>query len=449
MKKLYTATIAAMFAVSAIAGNGLQLREIQNKKHLSTPAPIEMQKKAIIAKPAGISKAPAKTGAAISDVEGNYTVHIGDYYFDTSQGPFDEECTVSAEGDLLVFECDYFESEVIATYDASNGTISFTEQEIGTIVLAGKTYYVKFEPFAYTKVGDKGSVNPTPYTVSFDKATGVIDFPADHGFSWIAYSDNKFSVFAGYLNVFDVEDMDKNTNDPNEGWSSLGNATFMDGWILPVLGIDQTDEANWYKVELQQNDTNKNMYRLVDPYKGESPAAQYNASTKNGYIQFDVTDPEHVLFMPVDAGFVNSQLEFTKLYCLNFLSWAMGYNESSAAEIIAILGDEIAYTTFADGVVNIPAELVDGKWECDAVFGDQSGIYAGYSWNDNNGDPINMAAKIIFPTNSEAGIGNITAADENQAVKFYNLQGIEISNPHKGQVVIRKQGTTVSKIIAR
>ncbi len=449
MKKLYTATIAALFAVSAIAGNGLQLREIQNKKHLSTPAPIEMQKKVAFAKPAGISKAPAKAGAAISDVEGNYTVHIGDYYFDTSQGPFDEECTVSAEGDLLVFECDYFESEVIATYDASNGTISFTDQEVGTIVLAGKTYYVKFEPFVYTIVDDEEDIEFMPYTVTFDKATGVIDFPADHGFSWIAYSDNKFSVFAGYLNIFDVEDMDKNTNDPNEGWSSLGKATFMDGWILPGIKIDQTDEANWYKVELQQNDTNKNMYRLVNPYKGESPAAQYNASTKTGYIQFDVSDPDHVLFLPVDAGFVNSQMMFSKLYCLNFLSWAMGKYGLSANEIIEIIGNESTYSTFADGVVDIPAELIDGQWVCDAVFGDQTGVYAGYNWTDTNNNALNMAAKIIFPTDSEAGIGNITASDENQAVKFYNLQGIEISNPHKGQVVIRKQGTTVSKTIVR
>lgn len=47
----------------------------------------------------------------------------------------------------------------------------------------------------------------------------------------------------------------------------------------------------------------------------------------------------------------------------------------------------------------------------------------------------------------EAGVGNVTADVENEAVQYYNLLGIPVNTPERGQLLIRKQGKTIEKII--
>lgn len=49
---------------------------------------------------------------------------------------------------------------------------------------------------------------------------------------------------------------------------------------------------------------------------------------------------------------------------------------------------------------------------------------------------------------ASSGIEGITA-DENTPVEYYNLQGIRVANPAQGSVVIRRQGSHVSKVIVR
>ena len=60
--------------------------------------------------------------------------------------------------------------------------------------------------------------------------------------------------------------------------------------------------SNAYKVKMQQSNENKFVYRLVDPYLS-GPVAQQNKSTKGGYIVFDMSDFDHVVLLPSDAGF--------------------------------------------------------------------------------------------------------------------------------------------------
>ena len=56
---------------------------------------------------------------------------------------------------------------------------------------------------------------------------------------------------------------------------------------------------------------------------------------------------------------------------------------------------------------------------------------------------------ITFPTFS--GINNIIADDNkvNAPVEYYNLQGMRIAAPVEGQLVIKRQGSKVEKLIVR
>ncbi len=239
--------------------------------------------------------------------------------------------------------------------------------------------------------------------------------------------------------------------DPNEGWTSLGEADFTDGWLLPMFNIDQTQ--NVYKVELQQNNDNKDLYRLVDPYHGNFPQKEYNECNKVGYIQFNVSDPDHVIFDPVEAGFANSAIGITKFYCLNTLTYyigsfaAMGY-PFSAEEVVQMLGDEVAYTTFKDGVVSLTSYIDPEEGEIyDACFGTQINIYGGYGWTpeDETTEAPSMEARIVFPGN--AAIANVAADNISAPVEYFNLQGIRVAAPEAGQLLIRRQGTESKKIV--
>lgn len=64
---------------------------------------------------------------------------------------------------------------------------------------------------------------------------------------------------------------------------------------------------------------------------------------------------------------------------------------------------------------------------------------------------IKLTKDIPFNSDSESGIDSIVTdtVDENAPVEYYNLQGLRINEPAAGQIVIRRQGSKVSKVLVR
>ena len=56
---------------------------------------------------------------------------------------------------------------------------------------------------------------------------------------------------------------------------------------------------------------------------------------------------------------------------------------------------------------------------------------------------------VNYTKKGSTGIEDVTVADENAPVEYYNLQGVRISEPAAGQIVIRRQGKSVSKIYVK
>lgn len=249
------------------------------------------------------------------------------------------------------------------------------------------------------------------------------------------------------------KNLDENPDyDPNEGWTSLGNAMFQDGWVLPGFLIDQFE--NVYEVELQQNDGNNNIYRLVNPYQS-GPAADFNETMRSGYIEFDVTDPDHISFHPVNAGFAYSALGIKKLYCQNFITYIMGFFGDTAEQVIEeFSSDTMQWGTFKDGVVHLPYFL-DGEygWGNDAMFGVQGNIYGAANWKyepDETGFGVtaNMDTKIYFP-GAFGSVSDVAVDASAASVEYFNLQGIRVTHPSAGQILLRRQGNEVRKIIVK
>ena len=450
MKQIYTIALAACVALTASAGE-LTVRTLNPVKKNVKATAITMVKKELPAM-ATMNKAPQKAEAA--SIEGEYTFTVGDYYI--GEGEVEETVTVSVADGVVTITPDpsttCFVTAVSAAYDAATGELTFTNgPTLGPVQTSQGNYYTRFEPFAWDNTAEKIVLGEFKATY----ADGKVTFPADHGFSWPAYSDEACTdrINGGFFGIFDAVGMEKyeDPENPNEGWKSVGNATLYDPWLLPCFGILEDGEGNGYAVELQQNETTASLYRLVNPYKGECPVAEYNTCTKNGYIEFDIADPEHVWFNTTEAGFANSQLGVTKFYPSDLLSsLALGYG-MTAADVIEILGDGLPYTTYKDGVVTLGSmEEVTEDGETSTIyaacFGIQGKQYSAYGWTDKNtGEATPMTGKIVFPG---AGVSNLGVENSGKA-RYFNLQGVELARPAAGQVVIRVCDGKSVKMLAK
>lgn len=85
-----------------------------------------------------------------------------------------------------------------------------------------------------------------------------------------------------------------------------------------------------------------------------------------------------------------------------------------------------------DVVITFPGEV--------GAYNKEGDIYMGI-WKD---------IKITLDNEDNAGLNNVIAdSDVNAPVEYYNLQGMRVANPEAGQLVIKRQGKTVSKIVVR
>ena len=288
----------------------------------------------------------------------------------------------------------HFASTIPFQFNASNNKLTFSET-----LIEGTTY---FAPMVYE--WPDVTTYPTYSDVVFSSIDGSIDFQSAlrwgyFGFCWT----DKSAYFPSYdpIYVIDSAIQIEDTSDQEPEWHEVGEATFMDGWILPMLGIDQNNPENQYKVMLLQNRDNEYLYRLKNPY-ASGPAADQNIhSTKEGFIEFDVTDPEHVVFNKVEAGFAfnnprDGEQKFNQFYCMNFLGYyILRYPSNSKEQIISMLGSQMCFTTFENGVVELGyKDFGGGDITYDAHYGteDPTKVNCSGYWPD-----ANMSARIIFP----------------------------------------------------
>ena len=450
MKKFYTSALAALCVFGVSAGiNGAQLRsDVVMKTVPQTAFKLNKSMELSFEKAAG-DKVMSRADEEVKSIEGEYNINIGDYYFETSEGSLVEMAVIELDEDgNVIIDCDFFPSLVGAGYDEATGTLSFSQIKFGQQTIGNQQLYIRFEPFAYV-VGDdnKGSVVPTNYEATFDATTGEIAFPAEHGFSWVAYSDSKYKMKAGYLGIYDIEGMEPYEEiviDPNEGWTTVGTATLEDAWITASYFWDDDTEISPAEAPisavLQQNDEVETLYRLVNPYYDPNwLLIDTNQSTKDGYIVFDIADPDHVVVKAgYPAGYKNSQGEF---YVFGMLGWQINnygsrWDESFLPDVIEFMEEKgQPFDTYADDVVTVNKSVFDVSPKCSKA----------YSWNGVEYEVSTITMEIDSDIN---GI-SVVEADENAPVEYFNLQGVRVDNPAAGQVVIKRQGTKATKTIVR
>lgn len=450
MKKIYTLAIAALLTVGANAAV---------KSHLASDATVKMNNSFVSSTPNLLKKSdnkPLSTKAVITieDLEGTYDWSCQTLLSSNGEDMYSSDyleikVTDAAAGAVDIYGwVEGLNFVVKGTVDMAAMTLTIANgQDLGQDTYGDQNYfYLKDVTSEGKLVAGKGSAEATVGTI--DDA-GISFPPLD---VWAIGDFNDEALGWWSLTFSNSIDFPVEIDEVQEGqWDVVGTCTLQDAWITPSYdtqaGAQFIPAENLIHAELQQNVANKNIYRVWRPYHDENwPLVGANMSNLNGQLVFDVTDPDHVIMQScIPSGFKNANGEF---YCQNQLGSLINYYKT---ELGAEWSDDLIPTlieisetdttdpitvwdTFKDGVITINKSGFDIAATCMKF----------YTWKDN----AYVVSTVTFPA-GDAGVNEIGADNANAPVKYYNLQGVEISNPEAGQLVIRRQGTNTTKLIVK
>lgn len=420
-------------------------------------------------------KAPAKVATSVDALVGFYTFTYCNYL--TENG--DEESTVveavaGEQENQLVFKSFLgYSGDVVADVNPSEGTLTFHNQD----KFWYSTYYQAYTDFKVRLWNEDGRGSQ-----SVDEIVASVDADGKIQFSWRAIFCNEITsgtdpntgepVTGGYFffasagggvtnegMFFEPYDMWEFNADE---WEDGGTAEFTDAWLLPMLGVNVDVQENGftsngqesfvYNVNYKVSKENKDIILLTNPYgKGsiwtdeqffineqiEGYEEIFNISDKDGYIYIDASNPDVVCVRgPIYSGY-DSEIN-GKFYMWNDegnYKYSYGYDDDTIEMLLEYYEQEVSYK---DGNVITIYNCVFG---CAGSFDPLGG------WLNNNGDAVVMTSYLTLHP-GENGVESVEF-DSNAPVKYFNLQGVEIANPAKGQLVIKTQGSKAQKMIVR
>lgn len=216
-------------------------------------------------------------------------------------------------------------------------------------------------------------------------------------------------------------------------WTNIGKVTFEEKLM-----------NNFFKTEYQVAPVQVDAYAqdslvcVRNPYL-TGGWADLNASVKrnDGFILFNIEDPR-VVTMPyyTPSGFwvewdEEGNIEETYIYNMEGAYLAQGwYLEDIYYEFV---GNEMPISNYNESTGKV--ELVN------LYFGSTSAPTSSFWFGEDAEQYINVTLDM-------SGINDV-AVDANAPVKYFNLQGVEVANPEKGQLVIKTQGGKAQKVIVK
>lgn len=390
---------------------------------------------------------PAKKISSVEDLVGNYQLFYFDYVGGGSTYTI-EQLAPSSNPDELIFVEFMGYGDLPVKVDLENMTLVFTPKEdfwyssyydTYSFLMIGQFDYNfnKWEPIeSYAApIGDDGSIVFSNHFVflgnrlegAIDPSTGqeINDFFFAVGSS--PQSDEKFRFLP--VDLFQYKE---------EEWEVAGTASFSEGWMSPyIFGGNVT-----YELEYMTNKKNPDIILLPYPYSNEMwrdsdyfvgeffPWMNLTDGT-NGYILINTSDPDLVIVEgPVYSGYYTSAVG--KLYMWNLEGYLIynGYDVPQSIEMLEQMGFNLSMRV--DNIIIIN----------NCVFGFTGDVDNTYYWTADQYSEITLNP-------AEGGVGSIMENDSDLPVKYYNLQGRELSAPIKGEPVIVRQGNKSHKMIMR
>lgn len=208
-----------------------------------------------------------------------------------------------------------------------------------------------------------------------------------------------------------------------DGWSDAVTGTMVDN----ILGPTFSGQPTTYNVQVKKNFTT-NSYLIIDPWRGFFDQIGGEGQTSPS-MEIDATDPSNLMITYTNTG-INGGEAVGNYEVLSMSYWYFEDSLDCPEEYKIFVTEEGENT-----VITFPYRSM-------VLHASISGAYY-YASSD--------VSTITFPTITnpdEAGIGDIIV-DNKAEVEYFNLQGMRVENPAQGQILIKRQGTTVNKVIIR
>ena len=215
------------------------------------------------------------------------------------------------------------------------------------------------------------------------------------------------------------------TPSSSEGWTSMGKGTFKTDMFESLFEIN----IPAYQVEVERNIENPGLYRIVNPY-GENcpyPELSLRAEGFDIYLVLDATNPERVFFKPTNLGIDTGG------------GWWIACNNGYFIETFE--GRKPGAGTFgklADGVITFPAKSVVVTCKEMNIFGGEDG-----NWYYGNG-----SGTLSLNLPDESAVESVMP-DQKDSKEYFNMQGVRLTSPQKGTMVIERNGSEISKKLIR
>ncbi|MCH5219637.1 MAG: hypothetical protein J1F20_03625 [Muribaculaceae bacterium] len=414
MKKFYAILAAAAIVTSASAS--IERHTLDGALNL----PVKKEVKALDAKEVAhkATSKVAKKSVSKAIAEDGIT---GEYVWDgvslIRQSEFQVACDIelvdAATGEVSIVLGGRW--EVLGTYDAVAGTLSIPNMQYLFSDEDGPVYFYIKE---YNElIGD------------FLPGVGLADETT------ATYQDESF-VFPE-MDIWAIGDPDHEELGYYE--VSLANEFFVPiewtyvgigEWTENIISALFSVPAVPVEVEIYQHPEDEDVFMVTDPLKAFYADNEWDGASPS--MLLDAEDPDNVGLIETSADFTYQGKEV--FYC-NVAYLNANYQ----------LTDQNGQPTTIPEVPCVMTE--DSEGNVTITFPVGSGIVLiGQSIYMPQGESV-----LTFKKGGEQDAVNNIATDNNvnAPVEYYNLQGVRVNNPAAGELVIKKQGTEINKVLVK
>ncbi len=208
-------------------------------------------------------------------------------------------------------------------------------------------------------------------------------------------------------------------------WEDYGEKDFVDGlWGNAQVARPNGVSTNW-KVNVKKLPGN-NVYAVSNTFPGYYEASDTIPAYRNPLI-INATDAGNVWI-----AFCNTGIRKNSGVAPGLLLTASWMLKAPLYDVATSTIDASYNATLSNDVITFPAKSVMYCYPYDTYM-------PGTMWDSSAavGTTLNVAVP--------ASVSELEAT--NAPAEYYNLQGVKIANPAKGQIVIRRQGSKIAKVI--
>lgn len=311
--------------------------------------------------------------------------------------------------------------ELKGSFNPDDGSIAIENQRVGFD--ADRRQFLSFIHLTYG-----GDIDESPLVLDNSQDGDLFTFE-EYGVVGETM-DSKYLLDEGLIDYGYMAFIYRTGEIPVSEWEDAGIATLFDGGFFTPLPRFNIGFKTPVELVLEKSTEREGVYRLVKPW------SSFFGIEIDSYLEFDISNPDCVIIPTQSTGFTDEEygLASVQNFVGMYVASGFGVDDAMAAIPAGKEGEHICTYNDETKVITMPVNAAFTTFAKDDSY-----------WNV--GKVHGAADSYIVMPGGSSGIGSVEVGDENAPVEYYNLQGIRVANPAPGQLIIRRQGAKVEKVL--